>query len=64
MSAMTEKQATTDVQDEGTTISPYLLRPRRSYAQAVRDLKRRTAEESIDRGERTEAASDQVRRRS
>ena len=64
MSAMTEKQATTDVQDEGTTISPYLLRPRRSYAQVLRDLKRPTAEEPGVRCQRgTGAASLRTRQR-
>ena len=54
---MAEKHTRADVQDEGTNVSPYLLRPRRSYAQALQDLKGQTAEEQGVRSECGTAAA-------
>ncbi len=54
---MTEKRIEPAAAEEGVYVSPYLLRPCRSYAQVLRDLKRRTAHELSVPSERAGAAS-------
>ena len=61
---MTEKRIEPVAVEEGATVSPYLLRPCRSYAQVLRDLKRRTAHELSVRSERAGAASVRTPQRS
>ncbi len=61
---MEEKITEAAVAEADAYVSPYLLRPRRSYAQVLRDLKRRTAQESGIRGERAGAASPRTVQRS
>ena len=49
---MVEKHTETDVQDEGAYVSPYLLRPRRSYGEALRARAEQSHPSELDRSDR------------